>query len=63
LTNEKSRITPEPRGLAPQEDPAYPTGDEADATTSTAAAAPASTSEATLMIARSAPARANRINQ
>ena len=52
MTNEKSRITPKPRGLAPHENSACPAGAEAD--TSTATAAPASTgaSQATLMTAQ-----------
>jgi hypothetical protein len=43
--NEKSRITPEPRGLAPQENCARPAGDEAGAPTSTAATPSTSTTE------------------
>jgi hypothetical protein len=49
LTNEKSRITPEPRGGAPQQNCARAADAEAGAPTSTAAAASTSTTEATLI--------------
>jgi hypothetical protein len=49
--HEKSRITPEPRGVAAQENRARPTGDEGDSTTSTASASP-SASQVTLMMAQ-----------
>jgi hypothetical protein len=59
--NEKSRITSEPRGLAPQEDGARPAGDEAGASTSTSATASTGTTEATLMIPPSLQARADQV--
>jgi hypothetical protein len=59
--NEKPRITPEPRGLAPQENCARATGAEADASTSTAATPSTSTTEATLMIPPSLLLRADQV--
>jgi hypothetical protein len=58
--NEKPRITPEPRGLAPQENCARATGAEADASTSTATPS-TSTTEATLMIPPSLLLRADQV--
>jgi hypothetical protein len=52
LTYEKSRITPKPRGLAPQENSARPAGAEADTSTATAATASTGTSQAALMTAQ-----------
>jgi hypothetical protein len=59
--NEKSWITPESRGLAPQEDGARPAGAEADAPTSTAASASTCASQATLMIRPSLPLRSDQV--
>ena len=52
MTNEKSRITPKPRGLAPHENSARPAGAEADMSTATAAPASTGASQATLMTAQ-----------
>ena len=52
MTNEKSRITPEPRELAPHENSARPAGAEADTSTATAATASTGASQATLMTAQ-----------
>ena len=52
MTNEKPRITPKPRGLAPHENSARPVGAEADTSTATAATASPGASQATLMTAQ-----------
>jgi hypothetical protein len=52
LTNEKSRFTTEPRGVAPQENCARPAGAEADTSTATAPTASTGASQATLMTAQ-----------
>lgn len=52
MTNEKSRITPKPRGLAPHENSARPAGAEADTSTATAATASTGASQTTLMTAQ-----------
>jgi hypothetical protein len=59
--NEKSRVTPELRGLAAQEDCARPARAEADTSASTAATASTGTAEATLMISPSLLARADQV--
>jgi hypothetical protein len=52
LTNEKSRITPKPGGPAPHENSACPAGAEADTSTATAATASTGAFQATLMTAQ-----------
>src|SRR5207245_10002718 len=51
-TKEKSRITPKPGGPAPHENSACPVGAEADTSTATAATASTGASQATLMTAQ-----------
>jgi hypothetical protein len=50
--NEKSRITPKRRGLAPHENSARPADADADTPTATAATASTGPSQATLMMAQ-----------
>jgi hypothetical protein len=59
--NEKSRITPRPRGPALYGNSARPAGDEAGASTSTSATASTRTTEATMMIPPSLLVRADQV--